>query len=252
MENLKVQSGISTTNSENSFFKPGMMIFSYLSSPSSGWLNCNGQELSKTDPIYSKLFQEIGITYGETNGSGGVGTTHFKLPNMSGKYLIPVATGTGVSGGTATHSHSISGTPSIVAKDTAHTHTSSNSNTGAYTAYHNHNAANIYVGWAQGSNPINANKTGNAGSVAISGSAHQHVSNTNSNWGASSDGYASEENHGHTVSLGVNASNNLVATVINATNQVQHLHNVASNISTTSNTSSHLPPSMYLNVFIKY
>lgn len=52
----------------------------------SGWLMCDGRELSKTDPLYASLFASIGIAYGETNGSGAAGTTHFRLPDFRGRF----------------------------------------------------------------------------------------------------------------------------------------------------------------------
>ena len=55
-----------------------------------GWAICNSGEYSKT--TYAALFAVIGITYGETNGSGGVGTTHFRVPDMRG--VFPRGSGT--------------------------------------------------------------------------------------------------------------------------------------------------------------
>ena len=63
------------------------------SSAPSGWLICDGTEYSKTG-VYANLFAFIGITYGETNGSGGVGTTHFRVPNCQGIFIAGVGTQT--------------------------------------------------------------------------------------------------------------------------------------------------------------
>ena len=52
----------------------------------SGWLLCDGRELLKTSPTYASLFAAIGVAYGETNGSGGAGTTHFRLPDFRGRF----------------------------------------------------------------------------------------------------------------------------------------------------------------------
>lgn len=52
----------------------------------SGWLLCDGRELLKTSPTYASLFAAVGIAYGETNGSGGAGTTHFRLPDFRGRF----------------------------------------------------------------------------------------------------------------------------------------------------------------------
>jgi hypothetical protein len=49
-----------------------------------GWAMCDGTEYSKT--AFADLFSAIGIAYGETNGSGGVGTTHFRVPDFRGRF----------------------------------------------------------------------------------------------------------------------------------------------------------------------
>ena len=51
-----------------------------------GWLAANGNEYSKTG-TYAALFAVIGTTYGETNGSGGTGTTHFRVPDLCGYFV---------------------------------------------------------------------------------------------------------------------------------------------------------------------
>ena len=62
----------------------------------SGWLLCQGQELPVAD--YSALSDVLGTTYGaRTNGSGGSGTTHFRLPDLRGR--MPMGAGTGAGGG---------------------------------------------------------------------------------------------------------------------------------------------------------
>jgi microcystin-dependent protein len=58
----------------------------------SGWLICDGTEKAIAD--YSALSSVIGTTYGAlTNGSGGTGTTHFRLPDLRGR--VPMGAGTG-------------------------------------------------------------------------------------------------------------------------------------------------------------
>lgn len=76
---------------------PAGSVMAYAgSSAPSGWLLCAGQEVSRT--TYSALDAVIGTTYGAyTNGSGGVGTTHFRLPDLRGR----VAAGKDDMGGTA-------------------------------------------------------------------------------------------------------------------------------------------------------
>lgn len=68
---------------------PVGMISPYAGSTApASWLFCDGAELLKTNPTYAALFAVIGTTYGETNGSGGAGTTHFRVPSLKGR--VPV------------------------------------------------------------------------------------------------------------------------------------------------------------------
>jgi microcystin-dependent protein len=61
-----------------------------------GWFICDGTEKAIAD--YSALAGVLNVTYGNlTNGSGGVGTTHFRLPDFRGR--IPMGAGTGTGGG---------------------------------------------------------------------------------------------------------------------------------------------------------
>jgi microcystin-dependent protein len=71
-----------------------------------GWLSCNGAEVLKTSyPALNSVIQEYFGSY--TNGSGGAGTTHIKLPDMQGK--VPVGAGTGA-GNASSGTGAISGT----------------------------------------------------------------------------------------------------------------------------------------------
>jgi microcystin-dependent protein len=54
-----------------------------------GWLTCQGQELSISQ--YNSLFTLIGTVF------GGNGSTTFKLPNLSGRTIIGVGQGSGLS-----------------------------------------------------------------------------------------------------------------------------------------------------------
>jgi microcystin-dependent protein len=58
-----------------------------------GWLLCQGQQLAISG-TYNPLYQVIGTNYGNlTNGSGGSGSTHFRLPDLRGR--VPMGSGTG-------------------------------------------------------------------------------------------------------------------------------------------------------------
>jgi microcystin-dependent protein len=58
-----------------------------------GWAICNGAELAIAS--YGSLYAIIGTRYGSlTNGSGGAGSTHFKLPSFSARVPKGLVTGT--------------------------------------------------------------------------------------------------------------------------------------------------------------
>jgi microcystin-dependent protein len=68
-----------------------VLMFANNSVPS-GWLKCNGQDVSRT--TYAALFAAIGTTYGEGNG-----LTTFSLPNACGEFLRGLDDGRGVDSG---------------------------------------------------------------------------------------------------------------------------------------------------------
>jgi|GEM_PF-2964644 len=51
-----------------------------MSTPPSGWLECNGQAISRTE--YSRLFSKIGTIYG-----AGDGVSTFNIPDLRGQFL---------------------------------------------------------------------------------------------------------------------------------------------------------------------
>lgn len=56
-----------------------------------GWVICDGSELAIAS--YASLYAAISNKYGSlTNGSGGSGTTHFRVPDLRGR--VPVGKGT--------------------------------------------------------------------------------------------------------------------------------------------------------------
>jgi microcystin-dependent protein len=72
-----------------------------------GFLNCNGAAVSRT--TYSALFAALGVTWG-----AGDGSTTFNLPDLRGRALIGVGTGSGLtaralaaSGGEEAHQLSV-------------------------------------------------------------------------------------------------------------------------------------------------
>jgi len=103
---------------------PGAVQAFAMNSTPSGWLECNGLEVSRFD--YSALFSAIGTTYGSGNGS-----TTFTLPDLRGYFLRGSGRNSdGTEAGTfgaktadalRTHTHTTSGNTGVQSND--HTHT---------------------------------------------------------------------------------------------------------------------------------
>lgn len=72
--------------------KIGVICYTAASTPDSGYLECNGQEISRS--TYSVLFARIGTTYGAGNGS-----TTFNIPNIQGEFIRGWDNGRGVDPG---------------------------------------------------------------------------------------------------------------------------------------------------------
>lgn len=89
----------------------GAVVPFAMSSPPSGWLECNGAAISRT--VYADLFAAIGTAWGV-----GDGTTTFNLPDYRGKFFRGWDNGAGIDGGRvfgdtqgdaiANHSHNVS------------------------------------------------------------------------------------------------------------------------------------------------
>lgn len=99
---------------------PGTIIYYAGRTVPSGWLICNGANVSRTD--YAALFAAIGTIYGT-----GDGVTTFGLPNMGGRFLE----GTTYTGSVGTY-HS-AGLPNITGSFTSHGNTGSMVTTGPFT-----------------------------------------------------------------------------------------------------------------------
>lgn len=83
-----------------------------------GWAICDGTELAIAS--YGALYAVIGTRYGSlTNGSGGAGTSHFRLPSFSsrvpkgltsGTPTVPTTVATNAAASVDTHTHGVNST----------------------------------------------------------------------------------------------------------------------------------------------
>lgn len=178
------------------------------------WIECDGSQLLKTD--FQELFSVIGTNYGETNGSGGVGTTHFRVPllkNNSSKVVPAISpSGSNTKISYSYHNHTPNTTVTVDSANTSHTMTNSSQNINVTYTAHDH-AGSGSAGYSGGNPNNNANKTGNA-RVNMAGAGHNHATNS---YGYS---YANGFNHNH--------SHNL--RTVYAANQT-HTHNSSSLLS---------------------
>lgn len=108
--------------------------------PPSGWLLCNGQNVSRT--TFSRLFSVVGTSFGSGDGS-----TTFSLPNF--QLSVPLGVDGGASVGATTfnaasanhaHSHTVSGTFNSDGQDDSQSHLHGTTETGAHS--HSLQAAN--------------------------------------------------------------------------------------------------------------
>jgi microcystin-dependent protein len=130
-----------------------------------GWLLCQGQEISRS--TYPNLDAALGLIYGTyTNGSGGAGSTHFKLPDLRGRASLGRAagsslnsTGTGAMGavnGTEVSLGATEGQESVTLTAAqsglpAHSHTASSTGTHNHAITNtNHNHVIYYRGGRPG------------------------------------------------------------------------------------------------------
>lgn len=142
-------------------WEPGDFKWSARAASSSGWLLCNYAET----PIasYPELYAVIGTSFGAlTNGAGGAGSSHFRLPDAAGRGLIAAGAASGIT------------SRSIGAKVGAETHTLASAEMPA----HFHGAGSLQaLGIATtftapslvGSGPTSAFGVTNTGNKPISG-----------------------------------------------------------------------------------
>jgi microcystin-dependent protein len=181
----------------------------------SGWLLCDGGQyaIGSTGSQYYALSQVITTRYGAyTNGSGGAGSSHFRVPDMTAYVPIGITSGANAGATTASyaatslaHNHTLTANATTNADGASHSHTLSDGgshnhslvtsnwnhshNTGGPSATHRHN-----IGTA---NQPSTNATGNTAHDATqhgffatdNAQVHSHTTGTQT----------SNATHGHTI-----------------------------------------------------
>ena len=84
-----VQNNLTVNNTFTTPIPAGIVMTWVTETPPTGWLECDGQAISRT--TYADLFNEIGVTYG-----AGDGSTTFNLPDYRGRFLRVWDHGAGV------------------------------------------------------------------------------------------------------------------------------------------------------------
>lgn len=146
-----IDAGIAAVSSVTSDMFVGMIASFGMETPPDGWHICNGGEYSLAS--YPELYAVIGTTWGDlTDGLGGSGDTHFRVPDLRGEFLRGFDNGLGSdpdaagrTGGDAvgssqtdeikSHSHTISPTAATAGNG------SGGRNHGGDGSYHGHISA---------------------------------------------------------------------------------------------------------------
>lgn len=132
-----------------------------------GWFLCSGQEVAIAS--YGALYAVVGTTYGSlTNGSNGVGTTHFRLPDLRGRTVIGVGTGTGLT------ARALADTPG------AETVTLTSAQSGVPAHTHPNTLTNNAVTTGTGSAHSHASTASFSGSFSGTAASHTHTQNAHS------------------------------------------------------------------------
>lgn len=97
-------SQLDSTTVTTKLWSIGDIKASAASSPQTGWILCDGTSLPRTGGTYDGLFSVLSTTFGAVDG------THFNVPDLRGRTIIGVGSGSGLttralnaSGGEETH-----------------------------------------------------------------------------------------------------------------------------------------------------
>ena len=107
---------------DNAIFKIGtcrvigeIICYAGATSPTTDWLACDGASVLRAD--YPDLFTIIGTTFGAVDG------THFSLPDLAGRTVVGVGSGTGLTPRTLGDSYGEETHTLITGEQASHTHT---------------------------------------------------------------------------------------------------------------------------------
>lgn len=180
---------ISALTTSSGFVPIGAVTMYSGSTAPTNWAVCNGAELAIA--TYGPLYAIIGTRYGAlTNGAGGAGTTHFKLPSFTsripkgtvGTPTVPTTITSSASSAVDVHTHTVNSTfaagnanahthaigGSTGNNDTSHSHSwSANFTTGNNNASHSHTYFKPNSGANNNSGNQNADHSHNFNSGAI-------------------------------------------------------------------------------------
>lgn len=162
--NTKLETAVSLSLSPTG----AVQMFAGSSAPT-GWLLCDGTEYLKSAYPSLNTVLSMGGTYpyGQTNGSGGAGTTHFRVPDCRGVFVRGVGsqtiggeTFTGALGTKQADATAVNG----LATSTAGAHTHNNTGTGTNN-----------FGWFSSSDASGGSERGSVGPGSIaSAGGHTH------------------------------------------------------------------------------
>jgi microcystin-dependent protein len=216
------------------------------SSAPTGWLLCGGQEVAISSN--GALYAVIGTTYGSlTNGSGGAGTTHFRVPDLRGRTVAGIDNMSGVDAGRldiANSSGTVVGTQYVTLTSAqsglpAHQHANTLGSNTVASSSHSHNAGTLAAGmsWFKAADNIylDFNYAGIPGGMA-----------ENNRVQFPAGGFVAGNNEGSTAGIGV--FNSTDTNTSNTTVSISNVNNTAANA---AESHSVMQPTMVLNYIIK-
>jgi microcystin-dependent protein len=208
----------------------GSIMLWHNDSPPDRWLPCDGREVAIAN--YTGLYNLITLDgsvfpYGtNTNGSGGAGSTHFRLPDMTDRFALNAVVSTN--------------SASNVANAENHSHNFSLGNQYATSNYQGHQHT-----YSPGNLAAADSASGHSHSVNINFDSNDHNAYTNVKRAATGNTTAAFQAHGHNASATPNAANvghgHSITGGTGYTNTDNHAHGVTATIGNYSPVGSSTP-----------